>query len=194
MQHVTERNDVTVRALKNDIVLPGLELVVTLKEAGSILLENPGELRARAEDEPNTALEEDLVDDGVHLCGVCGEVEPAVDVRQAVIREERVDAEVAGVVSDFVNTRVREVREDVAVVEAGHGELGDDHLEEGAEGAEDTELLRIEAETCRRGEVATLHDTGLDEDLWMPGVDDLETSRALEIGWESGVSARLGIM
>ena len=69
----------------------------------------------------------------------------------------------------------------VTVVQTGHGELRDDHLQERRESREDTELVRIESETGRRGEVTTLHDTRRDEDLGVSLMDDLQTGRTLKI-------------
>ena len=48
--------------------------------------------------------------------------------------------------------------EDIAVVKPSHGEFGDDHLEEGSEGGEDTELHLVETKASSCAEVATLHD------------------------------------
>jgi hypothetical protein len=61
-----------------------------------------------------------------------------VVIGQPVGGEHVVDAEVAGVVRHVVHAGVAEVSEDVALVEAGHGDLGDDHLEERGERGVDT--------------------------------------------------------
>jgi len=42
---------------------------------------------------------------------------------------------------------MREVAKNIAVVQAGHGDLRDNHLEESGERREDTELVGVEAET-----------------------------------------------
>ena len=63
----------------------------------------------------------------------------------------------SGKKSYLIDARVEEVAEDVAEVEAGHSELGYDHLEEGTEGGEDTELLLVETEPGSCAEVAALH-------------------------------------
>ena len=76
---------------------------------------------------------------------------------------------------------MREVAENVAEVEAGHGDFGDDHLEESTEGREDTELVLVETETSGCAEVTTLHDTGWNEDLRVLLVDNLQTSGTLEV-------------
>lgn len=83
----------------------------------------------------------------------------------------------------LINTRVREVAENVAEVQTRHSDLRDNHLQEGGERREDTELILVETETCSGTEVATLHDTRRDEDLRVFLVDGLETSRALEIAY-----------
>lgn len=53
---------------------------------------------------------------------------------------------------------VREVTENVAEVQARHGDFGYDHLEEGTKGGEHAELLLVETETSRCAEVSALHD------------------------------------
>ena len=78
---------------------------------------------------------------------------------------------------------MREVAENVAEVEAGHGDFGDDHLEESTEGREDTELVLVETETSGCAEVTTLHDTRGNEDLRVLLVNDLQTGRALKVTW-----------
>jgi hypothetical protein len=70
---------------------------------------------------------------------------------------------------------------DVAVVQASHGDLRDDHLKEGRECREDTELALLKAEAGGGREVATLHDTGRNKDLRMLLVNALETSGALQV-------------
>lgn len=55
--------------------------------------------------------------------------------------------------------------ETVGEVEAGHGELGEDHLRESREGREDALALSLEGtKTSSSSKVAALHDTGGDED------------------------------
>lgn len=76
---------------------------------------------------------------------------------------------------------MRKVAKNVAVVQASHGDLGDNHFQEGGEGGENTELALVETETSCRGEVATLHDAGRNEDLWVLLVDNLQTGRALQV-------------
>lgn len=81
----------------------------------------------------------------------------------------------------LINTRVREVAEDIAEVEARHSDFGYNHLQEGGERREDTELVLVETKTGSGAEVATLHDSGRDEDLRVLLVDRLETGRSLKI-------------
>jgi hypothetical protein len=54
-----------------------------------------------------------------------------------------------------------EMAQDIAEVQARHGDLRDTHLEEGSERAEDTLLALLHTESRSRGEVAALHDTTL---------------------------------
>lgn len=68
------------------------------------------------------------------------------------------------------------MRQDIAVVETSHCDLGDNHLEESREGREDTELIWSESESSGSREVTTLHDTRGDEDFWVLLVDNLEAS------------------
>lgn len=86
-----------------------------------------------------------------------------------------------GVICHLINTRVGKMREDIAVVETGHGDLGDNHLQEGRESGEDSSLALLETKSSSSGEVSALHDSGSNEYLGMLLVDNLETSRSLEI-------------
>ena len=76
---------------------------------------------------------------------------------------------------------MREVAEDVAEVEAGHGDFGYYHLEESREGGEHAELFGVKTKTGSGAEVTALHDTGRNEDLGMLLVNTLQASRALQI-------------
>lgn len=71
--------------------------------------------------------------------------------------------------------------ENVAKVEAGHGNLRYHHLEERGESREDTELVRVEAKPSRGTKVTTLHDAGRDEDFRVLLVDHFQTSRTLQV-------------
>ena len=73
--------------------------------------------------------------------------------------------------------------EDVAEVEPRHGDLRDDHLQEGREGGEDAVLLRVETEASSCAEVSALHDTGGNENLRVLLVDDLEAGGTLKIAY-----------
>lgn len=83
----------------------------------------------------------------------------------------------------LLTTRVRKVAENVAVVQARHRHLGNDHLQKRREGREDTELLRVESEASRSRKVAALHDAGGDEHLGVLLVDDLQPRRALQVAY-----------
>ncbi len=118
----------------------------------------------------------------LQLQGVGREVEPGlVAFGQRVVGEEVVDAEVAGVVGHVVDPRVGEVGEDVGVVEPGHGDLRDHHLEEGREGAEDSLSPRFRAESGGHGEVVALHDAGVDIDLGVILADMVQAAGTFEI-------------
>jgi hypothetical protein len=58
-------------------------------------------------------------------------------LHEAAVAKKLFVPEVAGVVRHVVHPGVGEVGEYVAAVEAGHGELGEQHLLEGGEGPED---------------------------------------------------------
>lgn len=77
---------------------------------------------------------------------------------------------------------MREAAEEIAVVQPGHGNLRDTHLEEGGGSGEGPLLPLIRAETSSSEKVSTLHDTGGDEDfIRMLLMDDEETSRSRKI-------------
>ena len=42
---------------------------------------------------------------------------------------------------------MREVGKHIAIVQSGHGELGDDHLQEGGEGRKNAKLLGVKTES-----------------------------------------------
>ena len=78
---------------------------------------------------------------------------------------------------------MREVAENIAVVQSCHGDLRNNHLKECREGGENTELVSIEAEASGRSKVTAFHDTGWNEHFGMFLVDYLETSRTLQVAW-----------
>jgi hypothetical protein len=71
--------------------------------------------------------------------------------------------------------------ENITVVQAGHGDLRDNHLQESGERREDTELISVETKTSSCREVSTFHDTRRNEHLRMLLVNNLKTSGSLEI-------------
>lgn len=71
----------------------------------------------------------------------------------------------------------------VAVVQAGHGNLRDNHLKESRECRENTELFSVEAKTSSCRKVSTFHDTRGNKHLRVLLVDNLETSGPLEIAF-----------
>lgn len=78
---------------------------------------------------------------------------------------------------------MREMTEDVAVVQSCHGDLRNNHLEERREGGENTELVSVETKAGGCSEVTAFHDTGWNEHFGMFLVDHLETSRTLQVAW-----------
>ena len=76
----------------------------------------------------------------------------------------------------------------VAVVQAGHGDLRNDHLKKGGEGGKDTELVGFETKACRSGKIPAFHDSGRNKHLGMSLVDHLQTSRSLQIACAVRVS------
>jgi hypothetical protein len=60
----------------------------------------------------------------------------------------------------------------VAVVESGHSDFRNHHLQESRKGREDTELIRSETKTCSCRKVAALHDAGWNKNFRMLLVDD----------------------
>ena len=60
----------------------------------------------------------------------------------------------------LIDTRMREVAEDIAEVQSRHSDLRDYHLQESTKGREDSELVLVETETICRAEDTTFHDAG----------------------------------
>ena len=77
----------------------------------------------------------------------------------------------------------------VAVIQARHGDLRNDHLEEGGEGREDTKLVRFKTKAGGGGKVSALHDSGRNKHVRMSLVDHLQTSRTLQIACAVRASA-----
>lgn len=71
--------------------------------------------------------------------------------------------------------------EDIAIVQACHGDLRNNHLEEGREGGENTELVSVETEASGCCKVTALHDTRWNEHFGMFLVDHLETGGTLQV-------------
>ena len=63
----------------------------------------------------------------------------------------------------------------VAVVQACHGNLRNDHLKEGGEGGEHAKFVGIETEACGSREVSTFHNPGGNKYFGVPLVDHLQT-------------------
>lgn len=78
-------------------------------------------------------------------------------------------------------TRMREMAQDIAVVQPRHCELRDDHLEESRKGRKDTEFVCVETETSSSRKVSSLHDTRRYENLGVLLVNNLETCRTLKV-------------
>lgn len=77
---------------------------------------------------------------------------------------------------------MREMTQDVAVVQSSHGDLGEYHLKESRESGEYTKLVGVESKAGGSGEVSSFHDTRWNEDFRVLLVNGLETRRALQIG------------
>ena len=71
--------------------------------------------------------------------------------------------------------------EHVAIVQACHGDFGNDHLKEGGKGGKDAELVVFKTKACSGGKVSAFHDSGRNEHFRMSLVDHLQTSRTLQI-------------
>jgi hypothetical protein len=82
--------------------------------------------------------------------------------------------------------------EHVAIVQACHGDLGNDHLKEGGKGGKDAELVGFKAKACSSGKVSAFHDSGRNEYFGMSLVDHLQTSRTLQIACAVRVSVPEG--
>ena len=74
-----------------------------------------------------------------------------------------------------------EVGEHVGLVEPGHGDLGDDHLLEGGEGAEDALPAGLGAEARGHGEVVALHDAAVHVHLRTVLADMVQAAGALQV-------------
>ena len=70
-----------------------------------------------------------MLDDGVHLVHIGGEVKPGLcALGYVVVSEEVVESEVTCVVGHRVNPSMREVTEQVTLVEARHSDFGNYHF------------------------------------------------------------------
>lgn len=76
---------------------------------------------------------------------------------------------------------MREMAEDIAVVQPCHGDLGNNHFKERREGSENAELFRVETKASCCREVAALHDTGWNKDFRMLLVNNLDAGRTLQV-------------
>ena len=64
-------------------------------------------------------------------------IDPKMAVRQElVLTFQDVQSHLPCIVGHLIDTRVREVGEDIGIIETGHCDLRDDHLREGGEGTE----------------------------------------------------------
>lgn len=62
---------------------------------------------------------------------------------------------------------MREMTENVAVVQPSHGDLRNNHLQEGRESRKDAKLVFVEPKPSRGGEIAPFHDPRGEEDFRM---------------------------
>ena len=76
---------------------------------------------------------------------------------------------------------MREMGEDIAVVQSCHGDLRNNHLKERREGGENAELVSVETKPSGCSKITAFHDTRWNEYLWMLLVNHLETGRSLQV-------------
>jgi hypothetical protein len=69
----------------------------------------------------------------------------------------------------------------VAVIQACHGELRNDHLKEGGKSGKDAKLVGIETKAGGGRQISAFHDPGRNKYFGMSFVDDLQTSRTLQV-------------
>jgi len=104
IQHVAVRDNVSILALEDDLILTRNKFIATPEELlFRVWLEDIWYLCARGENEADASLEEDTLDDRLHLQGVCGEVQPGVHIIETIVTEERVETEVTSVVGHLIN-------------------------------------------------------------------------------------------
>mmetsp|Transcript_21242 Transcript_21242/g.56766 ORF Transcript_21242/g.56766 Transcript_21242/m.56766 type:complete len:368 (+) Transcript_21242:166-1269(+) len=187
VERVPVAHDVAVGALPDRVVRAEHRLIVLAVERALILPQDLRCLRARAVDETQAAVPENLRHDLPHLrrVGRPEELRPrSALVREPAVGEEVVLPEVAHVVAHVVDAAVREVKQHVAPIQPRHRDLRNDHLLERRKRAEDPLTLgagRVEAEACARGEVSALHHPGLLVHLGTGLANDLQPTAALEI-------------
>jgi 2-phospho-L-lactate guanylyltransferase (CobY/MobA/RfbA family) len=202
MQHVAVRDNVSILALEDDLILTRNKLVVATEEPlFRVWLEDIRYLCARGENEAHATLEEDTLDDRVHLQGVCGEVQPGLHIIETIVAEERVDTEVTSVVGHLINygasttdaqqtegaksrtAGVGEMAEYIAIIQACHGEFRNNHLKEGGKGGKDAKLVRFKTKAGGSGEISAFHNPGRNKYFGMSCVDHLQTSRTLQVAY-----------
>jgi hypothetical protein len=110
VHHLAVRHDVACFALANEFILAGDELVaLAMERPRAAFLENQRGLGAGGDNRTDTLVLEDLGNGGAHLVCFDGEVETSVvAVDQAVVSEESVQTEMAGVISHVVDAGMGE--------------------------------------------------------------------------------------
>lgn len=81
----------------------------------------------------------------------------------------------------ILTTRMREMRQDITVVQSCHRNLRNDHFKESRKRREYTEFIRRKAKSGGRRIISAFHDSRWNEDFGMFLVDDFQTSRTLEV-------------
>ena len=76
---------------------------------------------------------------------------------------------------------MREVAQNVALVETCHRDFRDHHFKERRKCGEHAKLILVEAESSGGGEVAAFHYARRYEDFWVLLVNRLEARRSLQI-------------
>ena len=122
VEHFTVGHDIACRSFADNLVFTGGEGVAAIVEFVAIAIEDVGHFGSRSEHEAETLVPENLFDDVLQLESIRGEVETVVVCfAEAIGSEEYVDAEVAGVVRDFIDTGMGEMADDIGAVQARHG-------------------------------------------------------------------------
>mmetsp|Transcript_18830 Transcript_18830/g.21031 ORF Transcript_18830/g.21031 Transcript_18830/m.21031 type:complete len:622 (+) Transcript_18830:96-1961(+) len=179
---VAEGHDVPIRSFPDHIIDARLELVVVPVHRGTVLFQEQRQLGASGEHETKALIEVNRLDALLEGLGISREVEASgLVILQTIVGKEVIQAKVTGVICHVVHAAVAEVAQEVAVVEASHGDFTAAHLEEGSEGTENTLLsfLSPEAGSCRQ--VPALHNAAKNEHLRVSLVNHIQACGSLQV-------------